>query len=145
MLEPIYVTTWYSLKDGMIEPTRKLSELLHNNNVAWDVGAYSAEEGLKGVYKIFVLIAKPSYILKRASRVFETYYNPSEMKVVKTGSHKTVIHITKFPEPDTIVEQRIGGWLAKALEITKCKNGEVKITKSLTLGHKYTEFDIKWE
>lgn len=143
----IYANNWYPIKDGAIEPTKAIAKLFFNNDTkeaAFQSGRYSAEVGLKGVYKIFIIIAKPSYIMQRASRVFQSYYNPSDMSVTNSTDKSMVLNITKFPEPNSIVEYRIAGWIQRALELTNCKNVDVKISKSLTKGDDITEFNISW-
>lgn len=143
----IFANNWYPMKAAAVEPTKALGKVFYNNDIkqaAWESGRYSAEVGLKGVYKIFVMIAKPQYIMQRASRVFTSYYSPSDLSVVESHEKGLTLHITKFPEPEQIVEYRIAGWCEKALEFTNCKNVRAKITKSLTNGDKVTEIVMSW-
>jgi len=143
----IFANNWYPMKAGAVEPTKALGKLFYNNDIkqaAWESGRYSAEVGLKGVYKIFVMIAKPQYIMQRASRVFTSYYSPSDLSVVENHDKGLTLHITKFPEPEPIIEYRIAGWCEKALEFTNCKNVRAKITKSLANGDNVTEIVMSW-
>lgn len=144
----IYATNWYPLKDAAVEPTKAIGKMFFNNDhikAARESGRESADQGLRGVYKIFVKVASPSYIIKRASRIFSSYYNPSEMSVVETHDKGVVLHITKFAEPDPVIENRIAGWIERAFEITNCKNVKSKITKSLAKGDPYTEINTTWD
>jgi hypothetical protein len=43
-----------------------------------------------------------------------------------------------------VVEQRIAGWIQRALEIHGCRQPAVNITKSLTKGDPCTELDFSW-
>ncbi len=147
MMGGVFANNWYSMKDAAIEPTKNIAKLFYSNDIkkaAHISGRYSAEVGLKGVYKIFVRIAKPHYIIQRAGRIFTSYYSPSEMEVVDIRDKGVTLHITKFPEPDVVIENRIAGWMEQALELTSCKNVKVRITKSMTNGDAITEIDINW-
>lgn len=143
----IFANNWYPMKDAAVEPTKALAKKFYNNNIqkaARESGRYSAENGLKGVYKIFVRVASPNYIMQRAGRVFTSYYSPSDISVVNSHDKGLTLHITKFPEPEDVIEHRIAGWCERALEFTNCKNVKADITKSLAKGDSLTEIVITW-
>lgn len=143
----IFANNWYPMKDAAVEPTKALAKKFYNNDIpkaARESGRYSAESGLKGVYKIFVRVASPNYIMQRAGRVFTSYYSPSDISVVNGHAKGLTLHITKFPEPEHIIEHRIAGWCERALEFTNCKNVKADITKSLAKGDTLTEIIITW-
>lgn len=143
----IFANNWYPMKEAAVEPTKAIAKLFYKNDIekaAFEAGRYSAETGLKGVYKIFVRIASPNYLMQRAGRVFTSYYSPSEISVVNSHDKGLTLHITKFPEPEKVIEYRIAGWCEKALEFTNCKNVKANITKSLAKGDNLTEIVITW-
>jgi hypothetical protein len=147
MKDAIFANNWYPMKDAAVEPTMAIAKLFYNNNIqraALEAGRFSAEQGLKGVYKIFVRIASPNYIMERAGRVFTSYYSPSDISVLNKHDNGLTIHITKFPDPEEIIEYRIAGWCERALEFTNCKNVKANITKSLAKGDDLTEMVITW-
>ncbi len=138
---------WFPLEQILVEPTKKICDLFYNGNMkgAWESGRFSAEQGLKGVYKVFIKLGSAAFITKKASSILPTYYEPSEMKVVDLQSDSTVIHITKFAEPSEIIDNRIGGWMEKALELSGYKTVNISITKSLAKGAPFTEFQVSWK
>ena len=137
---------WYPIEDAIIQPTKIMSELCyeHPTKGAFECGRYSAEVSLKGIYKFYVKMSSPRHIIDRASRVLQAYYDPSELKVVSKSSDHVTVHIVKWPTPNEVVDQRLAGWMEKALEISGCKDVKVNIAKSLAKGDKYTEFAITW-
>jgi hypothetical protein len=143
---PILAGNWYPLKEIMLEPTKKMCELFYHGDAkgAREGGRYSAELGLKGVYKIFVKFGSPEFLIRRASAIFTSYYQPSEMKVVAQEDKKAVVHINQFLEPSSLVENRIAGWMERALEISGCKNVNILIAQSLAKGAPYTEIIATW-
>jgi len=143
----IYATDWYPLEQGAIIPTKKLSELFFNSDrdAAWAAGRYSAEYGLKGVYKLYVRMSKPGHIISRAGKIFTTYYRPSEMEVCNHTPNSVELKITKFDKPHKLIEYRIAGWVEKALEMSGCKEIRITIRKSLTKGDDETLYKISWK
>jgi hypothetical protein len=144
---PIDSTRWYEVKDAVAKPTAAIARLFYNDDVkkgAWESGRYSAETALKGIYKVFVKVSSPSYLIARASRVFATYYRPCEMKTAKNEGNNLVLHISGMENPEKLIEFRIGGWIEKALEISGSRDINVDITKSMARGDAITEFTISW-
>ncbi|MHC1704165.1 MAG: hypothetical protein AB9846_09685 [Tenuifilaceae bacterium] len=121
MEQPIYATTWYSLIDAVIIPTQKAAELFYNGNYATaanEIGRYSAEIALKGIYKIFVRVSSPHFVLSRASSIFSTYYQPADIRVIESAEKKAVLQLSKFHPNEKLIMNRIAGWIEKTLEIT---------------------------
>lgn len=144
---PILTTNWYPLKTILSEPTQKICELFYNGNIkgAWESGRFSAEHGLRGVYKVFIKFGSVHFLIKKASTILPSYYEPSSIEVIEFGDKKSIVHITKFEDADKTIDQRIGGWMERALEISGCKNVKVDITKSITKGDPITEFKLAWD
>jgi len=139
---------WYPIQDGGIMPTKKAADMFFDGDYkkgAWEMGKYSAEKALTGIYKIFVKASSPGYIVQRASRVFATYYQPCKMEATKSTDKSTHLEISNMPESDIVIELRIGGWIEKALEISGAKNCQIKFPKSIAKGDEITQIDITWE
>jgi hypothetical protein len=119
--QPIYATSWYSLTDSVIIPTQKVADLFYGGNsakAASEIGRYSADIALKGIYKIFVRVSSPQFVLSRASSIFATYYQPSDIKVIEITEKKAVLQLSRFHPNERIIMNRIAGWIEKTLEIT---------------------------
>lgn len=139
-------SNWYSLHDAAILPTEALGKIVFKDarEGAWQCGRYSAETALNGIYKFFIKAASPHFIIERAGRIFSTYYQPSDMSVVDKGENYVVLHITRFEEPNALIEARIAGWIEKAMEIHGVEQVTVTIPKSLTKGYPITEIRVQW-
>jgi hypothetical protein len=145
---PIDSSKWYPIDEGGIIPTKKAADMFFKGdykNGAWEMGRFSAEKALTGIYKIFVKASSPGYIIQRASRVFATYYQPCIMASMKTTDKSTLLRISNMTVSDAVIENRIGGWIEKALTISGAKSTNIKISKSIAKGDEVTEFEISWE
>ncbi len=133
MKDVIYATSWYPLHESVIIPTQKAGDMFFSSqrDAALELGKFSAEVALRGVYKIFVRISSPQFVLSRATSVFSTYYNPSDFKVVEQSTGKAVMAIKNFEKKDQLILYRIAGWMEKTLEITLRKDIKVNVKKSV--------------
>lgn len=140
-------SSWYPMDIGMIEPTQKICDLFHGgkDEGAWDVGRFSADHALKGIYKVFVRLGSPNFIVEKGSGIFSRYYRPSELKVVENDRGGCVLHIVRFEEPSSLVDHRIGGWMERAIEISGKTVTKARITRSLSRGDAVTEYVMEWK
>jgi hypothetical protein len=143
----ILSSRWYPLKSLLVDPTSRLGELLYGSDLigALEIGRFSAEYALKGVYKLFVKLGSPETLIARASTILPTYYRPCAMEVVEVSSGRGTVRITDFAEMHPIIELRIKGWIEKALELSGCNNINVAIPRSLTNNDPYTELVARYE
>ena len=142
----ILATSWFPLKEILSEPTKKLCETLYGGDLkgAWECGRYSADYALKGVYKMFIKLGSVHFLIKKASTILPTYFDPSNIDIIEQEKNNAVLHITKFEDSDETIERRIAGWIERALEISGCKNIKVTIQKSLAKGDSVTEINLVW-
>ncbi len=138
---------WYPLGPMMSEPTRIMCKMFYDMGIrgARECGRFSADYGLKGLAKMLVKLSNPQVLIKKASTILPKYYQPCEMHVVETSSNLVVLHITEFPEMDRYIENRIAGWMERAIEINGCKNVRAAISKSLTKGNDLNEYRVTWK
>lgn len=143
----ILSNNWFDLQKMLVEPSVKISELFYNNDkkVFWEIGRHSADHGLKGIYRLFVKVGSPQFILSKAGSILPTYYNPSEMEGEVIDKNKFSVRIIKFEKYSDVVEMRIGGWIEKALEICGCKNIKIEIPKSFLKKDDHTQYLINWD
>ena len=143
---PILATEWYPLHEALIEPVEKICEIFFGGDVkgARESGRYSADQGLRGIYRIFVSIGSPAFIVKRAGKILPTYYRPSAMEVAENGPGRAVVRMTEFPQCHRVVEERLCGWMERAIEISGGRTVKVEVPVSMAAGADVTEFHIPW-
>lgn len=143
---PILATQWYPIEESVVEPTTTACDLFFDKleNAAWQMGEFSADQALSGIYKVFVLISTPQFIISRGAKVFQSYYKDSEIIIKDKSEEHVRLQIVKFPYPHEVMECRIAGWISGAIQKTGHKKIDVKITKSMTKGDPYTEIYSKW-
>jgi len=143
----INATEWYPIKDSYVIPIRKVAELFYAGNYSKcgdEMGHYSAEAALKGFYKVFLLIASPNYLIKKASSIITTFYRPSSVEAVEIDSKSAGLKIISFEHIDETIEYRAAGWCKKALELANCTGVSYHISSSIAKGGKTTDITFKW-
>ena len=138
---------WYPLKEMYLVPINRISRLFFNGDdkACGDaIGYYSAEVALKGLYKVFLLIASPAYLIQRATKIITTFYQPSTVEAFSISPKSAGIRITDFAEMDLALEYRVGGWCKRALELSNCTQVAYTFKSSIAKGDKYTEIVFTW-
>ncbi|MBN1413602.1 MAG: hypothetical protein JW973_00770 [Bacteroidales bacterium] len=138
---------WYVMQDAAIVPTEILGQVAFDGDVkkaSRECGRYSAESSLKGIYKFFLMAAPSKMVVATGGRILATFYKPVQFKVAESNNDGAKLHITQVNDPSGIIENRIAGWIERALDIQGVKASRVEITKSLTTGDPVTEITIIW-
>jgi hypothetical protein len=143
----ILASAWYPVKDGLIDPTLKFCELFYGGRMdgAIEQGRFSAEHGLKGVYRLFVRLASPETLVGKASTIMPTYYEGSAMEVIEKGNGAAKVRITRFETPHSVIEHRMKGWMERALEMSGAKSPKAEIAASMAKGSPHTDFLVSWK
>ncbi len=145
---PLDVGGWFDINIAYYQPVNKLNELLYQNNsqkAGDELGRFSAEVALKGIYKVFLLVASPQYLMKRAANMMQAFYNPSSIEVSQTSPGKVMMKIKEFDGINRITEYRVAGWCARALELCSCNNVSYKFQSHLSSGQPETIIEFTWQ
>jgi len=147
LVAPCHPGEWYPLEEAFVEPTRAVCALFYGGDLrgAWDCGRYSADFSLGGVYGILVELGTINTLVDRAGNVISLYYSPSKLVVVRNTERDAVLRLVEFPGVVDVVEQRIGGWIERAMELSGCLGSKVEITTSMAAGDEFTEFKMTWD
>jgi hypothetical protein len=131
---PIISMQWYPFFEGMIFPTETIGRMFYQNNMqkaSYEIGKFSAEKSLKGVYKIFVRIASTSFVLKRTSQIFNTYYDSTSIEILEQNDTKVVFKVSGIKPEGRLIFNRIAGWMEKTIEIVNNKPIQVDFTEKI--------------
>jgi hypothetical protein len=144
----ILPNNWFNIKEALVEPTNRVSNMFYGGDTvkgAWESGRFSAAYSLRGIYGLFVKMGSPQFIMSKAGTILPTFYKPSVMRADPDGEYGTRVKVLEFEEYSSAVENRIGGWIQQALEVSGCNNVAVKVEKSMLRGNRETEYAIRWD
>jgi hypothetical protein len=145
--EKLLSNSWYPIDLAVIEPMQKICEMFYSGDHkgAWEIGRFAAEIALKGVYKLFVKIGNPKFMIMRASGIISSYYRPGDVKIIELKANAVAIYLSNFNIKHHLIENRIAGWIERAFEINGCKNVQMKINQSMTKGNDVCEMIVSWQ
>jgi hypothetical protein len=144
--KPLMISDWYPI-EITLESRKKIAELFFNGDYhkcAWEIGRFSADSVLKGIYKAFIKVASTSFVIGRASKILAAYYENSELEVLESTPKSVNIKINNFPASDSMFELSLCGWIEFALEKVGSKEIEIKKICSISDGDPFSEYHITW-
>jgi len=146
MAKPIMVTGWYPVKDAMVVPTEELGKLLFadDKEAAWKLGRFSSEVLLKGVYKIFIRVSSPLFVLSRVSNVLGSHYRPAQVEIIEKGKQNAKIEFRSFDKESKLALYRIAGWIEKTIETCGFSNIDIEINNTGTDYKPAYTIEISW-
>lgn len=115
------------------------------HGLAWDMGRFSADFGLKGIYRVFMRVADPHFIIRKSSEVFSTYYDSGVMAAEKVDSRHAVLRLTAFNQPHKAFCDRLCGFMQRSLEISGCEAVLMTHPKCMARGDAFCQFEAQWE
>jgi len=142
----ILISKWYPAPEAYAQPTEAMCRLFYGGEVrgAWELGRYSADYALKGVYKAFVKSPVVTVTVGHASLILPNYFQPATIEIKSLEQQRAVLRLTRFESSTHYIEYRIGGWIERAVEIDGGREVKVDITRSLAHQDPYTEFVLAW-
>ncbi len=102
------------------------------------------ESQLRGVYRIFVKLGSPGYVVKRIASVHQTYFDGTQIIPDVDGDSRATIKYIGFKARHRILEYTIIGFYRKALEICGAKKLDVHFSVPMSDDQDYSEITISW-
>jgi hypothetical protein len=99
---------------------------------------------LHGIYKIFVRLGSPEFVIRRIAAVHSTYFEGVEIIPEMKGANSAAIQYVGFAPQHRIIGFVIIGFFRKALEISGAKQIDVHFRVPIEAGEKYCELVLKW-
>ncbi len=86
-------------------------------------GAHGAETDLKGVYRAFVRLASPRFLVERASAVWKQYYSSGALNVTDSSPGHIGFELQDFASPHALHCEALLAWCLRAAELTGIAGG----------------------
>lgn len=103
------------------------------------------EKQLSGIYKVFVRLGSPEFIIRRIAAVHSTYFDGVQIIPEMKGSNAATIQYIGFSPSHRIMGFLILGFFWKALEISGAKKVDVHFTVPIEAGEQFSELALTWE
>lgn len=141
----ILPTTWYPLDAFVRLLEADLRETAGGDE--FELVARSewlVEKQLRGVYRLFVKLGSPEFVLKRISIVHMTYYNGVQLETTSLTRGRAVLRYTGFQASHRLIGNAIIGFYRKALALSGAKDVEAWFATPIGDARGYAELVVTW-
>lgn len=138
---------WYPMEAGFNLPIQYACGMFYGGNTkkAWYLGRFAAENTLNGIYKIFIWLGTPGFIVSQTASLLGSQFKPGKFEIPEKGDNFIKIKILELNDFTEAAVNYIGGWTERTLEICGGKSIHIKITQSVALGDPFTEYESHWD
>jgi hypothetical protein len=137
-------SSWYPLDIFVDFLEADIRETASGNREVLIARSEKVIEGqLHGIYKVFVKLGSPEFVIKRISAVHSTYFRGVQI-IPEIEDNRAVIKYVGFKSGHAIMGYVILGFYRKALEICGAKDVRVNFTIPISAGAEYAELIITW-
>ncbi len=142
--QPIQISTWYPL-DTFVEFLEVDIQISAEGNreVLIARSEKVIEAQLRGIYKIFVKLGSPGFVITRISAVHATYFKDVHI-IPELQDYSATIKYVGFAKHHDIMQFIILGFYRKALEICGAKQVSLNFTVPISEGGAFSELNISW-
>jgi hypothetical protein len=141
----IFSSTWYSLDLFTRFLEIEIRVLADGNEEMVTRGSEAViERQLRGIYKAFVKLGSPEFVIKRIAAVHATYFQGVPIEAQMLGHGKALVKYTGFEKQHRIMGFAIVGFFKKALEISGAKDVVLYFPMPIDEGKGYSELSITW-
>ena len=143
----ILPSEWYPAYEAVVEPTQLVGEMFIGSaeKAAFEIGKYSAQEGLKGVYRVFARLSSINYIIKRSIPIYANYYDTGQFSIITNEKGNAVLKLSGVPKKFYLVIHRVAGWIFEIPFILNKTVKKVEFKKLLLNDLVDTYFYLEWE
>lgn len=134
----------YSMVLKLMEAAQEFHRQEGSRTLAWEMGRFSAEYGLKTVYKIFFKVADPQHIISRASKIFGNYFDSGTMEVVSLEPRSAHLRIRGFDQPCQPFCDRAMGWMERTTELAGGKSVAITHPICASRGGTFCDYVGRW-
>jgi hypothetical protein len=142
---PILFSDWYPLDSFTEFLEVNVRETANGNcEVLAKRSEKVVESHLRGVYRIFIRLGSPKFVITRISGVHQAYFKGVKI-VPDVNGNRATIRYFGFQKQHSILEHTIIGFFRKALEISGANRIDLSFTVPIAQAGPYSELTIEWE
>jgi len=143
-LGTILAGSWYPV-DYKRELHQAGSKVTGEPGFARVMGYEMTVRDLSGIYKTFVKIATPRYVLSIASRIFSTYFRPGTMRVVERRDRFVDVELTGCPGFDANIWRDVLGGCEATLIVAGARACRIRIVGGGNDGDDFARANAWWQ
>jgi hypothetical protein len=108
-------------------------------------GASCAEYDLRGVYRVFVRLTSPAFVIERSGKVWRQYYDSGDLVVLETDDFRVRYELRDFGSPHRGHCGTVLGWSERAAELSGATAVRGVHSICRARGDRRCVFEIEWK
>jgi hypothetical protein len=104
-----------------------------------------AERQLTGLYRVFVKLGSPEFVVRRISVIHQTYFVGTAVQVHALQPGEARIRYLGFGKQHRLMEYVMIGFYQKALEICGARNIQAQMSVPMATDGAYCELCVTWQ
>ncbi len=114
----ILASHWYPIE--MLHEIHSVIASKHpeDKQIHFKMGVFSAEQSLRGVYRIFLKVGNLGYIMSKSATVWSLNYSEGKMELIDRQKDSVVVKISDFPAVNQAFSERLLGYMFKVGDLS---------------------------
>ncbi|HME13703.1 MAG TPA: hypothetical protein VKF79_12610 [Candidatus Acidoferrum sp.] len=139
-------SSWYSLELFLRFLAAEVNKSANGNEEVLVTRSEKViERQLRGIYKVFVKLGSPEFLMKRIAAVHMTYFNGVAIEFTSLGPGKATIRYTGFEAKHRLIGLTIVGFFRKALDLSGATERDVRFTTRIEEAKGYADLAVSWK
>jgi hypothetical protein len=142
----LLASAWYPAEAGVFTPQKVMCDLFFNGSPygAREQGRHSADQDLRGIYRMFVRVANPSFLIRNVAGIWGSYYSDSKARAAIGQESGARLYLAGITPVNPYLMNAVAGWVERALEICGCTGISVGMETGESEGKSLISYDLKW-
>ena len=108
------------------------------------MGQNSADFALTTIYRVFLSLTSPMFIIKRANSLWPRYFDTGRVEVAENGKTDVTVRIRDWEDASLTLCALMKGYFAKTMELSGGRMVQVKKLSCLSKGAPCCEYRVTW-
>jgi hypothetical protein len=144
--QELLVSAWYPLPTMLRLMRAAVDELgAQEPDLIKKMGRKSADYGISTVYRVFIRLGSPQFVVTRAARVFASYYDRGTMAAVESREGHAAVELSDFPDGTSEFCERIIGWMERTIELSGAKDVRSRHSLCIHRGDSVCRYEGDWK
>jgi hypothetical protein len=141
------IEEWHDLDKIFLNPLQKMCDLFYDGDYygAEEIGRFGAESSLNSIFRLFIKLGTPEFLIKKVSSLFSNYYKGVSVEIIKLKNKKAHIRINNFGKMREVNERVIIGWIIYGLELSGAINLKINSEQKLIDSKNVIDFKSTWD
>ncbi|MCD4813542.1 hypothetical protein K8S19_07610 [bacterium] len=116
-----------------------------DNNLVALSSRYTARKHFSGIYRIFISVASPQFVLKRSARVWRQYFDVGTIETLEAADKHVLAKLTGYPDIPLNHDLSHIPFMEEILTMCGAKNPKGKHPKCQARGDDHCLWEFHWE